>query len=276
MELKIKQISWWDSHFYLITYKDGKEEISDYFPSVTTKLQAEAKPFLAQWRGDIGNREADMIMNDAAHRGSRIHLAWDIMTTKGAVLFNPIERPNYSPVEIDKIRNKFDGNIIVLNSQSEMYDVYKLQQWHEILQPEIIHSETNVYSLKFKEAGQVDKIVRIKEGEYLINGKTPLKLPAGIYIVDLKTGKQVDKSAYMQVAAYAGCYTEMGEDKPIGTLIVHTGAKTKSGLSTHYRDIEQMREDYQNYRAVATVWDRLFSGQKPKVFSFPSLIKLDN
>ena len=72
-----------------------------------------------------------------------------------------------------------------------MYDIYKLQKWHEIVNPEVKESEMIVYSKKNKDAGQLDKLMFIKGGDYEINGAKPLHIPEGLYVVDLKTVKTV-------------------------------------------------------------------------------------
>jgi len=43
--LQVKQIEWFDDHFYKIRYvNEAKVELEDYIPSVTTKLGALSKP----------------------------------------------------------------------------------------------------------------------------------------------------------------------------------------------------------------------------------------
>lgn len=270
---KIKQIEWFDSRFYRIDFGNNNYV---YYPSVTTKLQAESKPFLACWRGDVGNREADRRMKETADRGSRIHYGWYLMTTKGTVLYNPFQRPNFTQDKIDEIASDSNG-IMILENQDEMYDIYKLEQWHKIVQPKVEASELIIYSVKNEEAGQLDKLMFIKEGKYNVNGAAGLHIPEGLYVVDLKTGKTVNNDAYMQIAAYASCYAEMTGIPLKGGIVIHTGAKTKKGiegLATYLRTIDEMSTDYTNYRAVANVWERLFSNQSPRIFDFPSLIKL--
>lgn len=265
---EIKQIQWFDSRFYKVE--------DEYYPSVTTKLNAEAKPFLARWRGDIGNREADIRMRESADRGSRIHHGWYLMTTKGAVIYNPFQNPNYTKEQIKEIESKANG-ILILENQDEMYDLYKLQEWHKIVQPKVEASELIVYSEKNKEAGQLDSLMYIKEGKYKVNGAKEIHITEGLYVVDLKTGKAMPDSAFMQISSYAACYMEMTGVKIAGGIVIHTGSKTKKGiegLSTYIRTIDELKEDFNNYRAVANVWERLFSGSQPKIFSFPSLIKL--
>jgi len=292
-QIEVKQIDWFDQHFYRLNL-DGNDI---YFPSVTTKLDAEAKPFLARWRGDIGNREADIIMRTKADRGSRIHFGWYLMTTGGTVIYNPFQRPNYTGEEIEKIAKESNG-ILILENQDEMYDLYKLQEWHKIVNPKVEANELIVYSLKNEEAGQLDKLMYIKEGEYMINGAKPLFIEEGLYVVDLKTGNTFPDNGFMQISAYKNCYEEMNKkgitDKIItgikslfnkqistevkGGIIIHTGAKTKKGiegLATYLRTSEELKEDYLDYRAVATVWERRKKNMKPRIFSFPTLIKMN-
>ena len=270
-DIKITLVHWFDSHWYRIKQKDKEE----WFPSVSTKLGIIDKPFLSRWRGDIGNREADLQVWESARKGSRIHLAWYLLYDKGMIIFNPIENPQYKEGEIEELKKKHE--VMIIHNQQEMWDIYKLQQWHKEVNPKMIKNESIVYSLTNKDAGTLDKVFDIEEGVYNINGSKPLVLKKGLYVTDLKTGKSVYNEAYMQTSAYANCYTEMTGQKIIGSLIVHTGSKTKNGiagLSTHLRTSEQMAEDYQNYRAAANLWDRLHKDDKPKIGQFPSLISL--
>ena len=47
---------------------DGK-----LYPSVTTILSIIRKPYLERWRGEIGNEDADFIMEEAGGLGSEVH-----------------------------------------------------------------------------------------------------------------------------------------------------------------------------------------------------------
>lgn len=270
---EIQMIDWFDDHWYKITTELGE----DYFPSVTTKLNIIAKPFLARWRGDIGNREADLRISESQDRGVRIHNAWYTLTTKGAVVYNPHKNPNYSSEQLDALNLQYAGNIAVIKYQDEMFDVWKLQKWMEIVKPLSVKSEQPVFSIKNRDAGTMDNLMEIAGGKYQINGSTALELPAGLYVVDLKTGKQIDDNAFLQTAAYAKCAEEMGLGEIQGTLILHTGATTKKGiegLATSYRMKEEMEQDYLDYRLAAALWERKNSEARPKIFQFPSILTL--
>lgn len=277
--IEVKQVEWFDNRFYKIQYEvEGKEQpVTEYFASTTTKLGIIAKPFLAQWRGDIGNREADMRVFESSERGVRIHNAWCVLTTGGVVLYQPFQHPNYSIEEVAKIQEENMGNVAVIRYQDEMYDIWKLKKWLGILKPKILYSEKIVYSIKHRDAGTMDNLMLIEEGKYPVNGKEPIFIPKGIYVVDLKTGNVVDDNAFLQTADYAACAEEMGLGEIKGTLILHTGAKTKTGiegLATLYRSKEEMGQDYQDYRLAAALWERKNADMKPRVFEFPSYLTL--
>ena len=276
-QVKVKMIEWFDNHFYKIEYIDENtlQTAVDYLASVTTKLGVVSKPFIAHWRGDIGNREADLRMFEAGQRGVRIHHAWYVMTTGGAILYQPFQHPNYNDYDIQRITEENFGKVAIVRYQDEMYDLYKLQRWLEIVKPKIVASEFVNYSIKNRDAGTADNIFQIEQGEYAINGAKKLWLAGGYYVVDLKTGKSVDDDAFMQVGDYAFNVREMGVCDPVGTLILHTGSKVSTaieGLSTLCRNREEIEQDYQDYRLAAALWERKNSQAKPKVFEFPALL----
>lgn len=269
----IDRVQWFDDRFYKIE----KEGVVRYVPSVTTKLGVIAKPFLAKWRGDIGNREADMRMFEAAERGTRIHNAWSVLTTGGTVLYQPWDRPNFAPEHLAKIFEEKGGNVAVLQYQDEMYQVFKLQKWIAAVNPKIIASEITVYDLANNDAGTADNVIEVNGGSYLVSGAKPITIMPGKYVVDLKTGSTVDEDAFQQTAAYAGCLLSMGQTGIVGTIIIHTGSKNKGGiegLGTLVRDREQWPKDYENYRLVSKVWEMKNQGASPKVFDLPTMISL--
>ena len=271
--MEIKSISWFDERFYKITMKDGS---IDYFPSVTTKLGALPKPYLSHWRGDIGNREADLRILEASNRGSRIHLAWQVFVKGGAIIYQPYKFTVHTQEELTQLEKDNNGLIAIIPTQDEMLACYKMQQWWEVVRPTLIESEQTVYSLTNREAGTLDTHLFIEEGEYLINGKIPLRLEKGNYIHDLKTGKVIGNEAYMQVSAYLKFAEERSLGKFMGALITHTQAKTRSGiegLSTIFLNRDDIKRYYEDYRNVAKVWDSQFGTLKPKTLEIPTIIK---
>jgi CRISPR/Cas system-associated exonuclease Cas4 (RecB family) len=277
MAIKIKQVQWFDNHFYKVDLEEKKKIVEKYLASITTKLGAESKAFLLKWYADLGWDEAQKRKMQAAERGSRVHFAWFLLKEGGAIIYNPPQHPNYTPDEIHEIYKEYDNKVVVLHDQGEMWDVHKLKIWIDVVNPKFIDWEFIVYDLENNEAGQVDDLVEIQKGEYEIAGSQPLKLPGGIYVHDLKTGKSVGDSAKMQTAAYAKMVEKNLNIEVDGILITHTGASTRKGiqgLNTLYVPKEEIDVWYQDYRNVAAVWDRQNKNPLPKIFEFPSLITL--
>jgi hypothetical protein len=267
--VSVKMVQWFDDHWYKIEHED---EGFDYLPSVTTKLQAEPKPFLAKWRGDIGNREADLRSREATDKGSRIHHACEVYSTGGAVVYNPPQRPNYTKAQLDEI-HPASGVIEILRDQDEMLQVWRFQQWMQAVQPRILGIEQVVYSEGMYAAGTVDYILQINEGKYQINGSKPLELKGGIYIADVKSGGLYD-SAYYQMAAYRKMYEMLNDCECAGCMVLHLNAKIRSGIpgmATVLRT-EQYEEDLDTYNRIAAVWEATNKNAHPRVFELPTLI----
>lgn len=277
MEVKVQMVDWFNSHVYRVDLltKDGKPE-TRWIPSVTTKLGIIDKPFLAKWRGDIGNREADTRLFESQERGSRIHNAWSVFCQGGPVVYNPWNHPNYTEAEIADLKAK-NPLWAVVPYQDEMYALIKLQKLVDVIKPKMLSSERTVYSLKNNDAGTTDNIWEIAEGDYLVNGAKPLHIPKGRYVVDLKNGNQVSDEAYYQTACYLKCCEEMGDSEYTGTIILHTASKNKSGiegLGVHLSLRPAVEEHYKTYRLAAALWEKKNPDFAPRVFQFPSLIQL--
>ena len=267
-------VEWYDEHYYKIT----QENKTYYLPSVTTKLGIVDKPGLSRWRGDIGNREADMRMYDAGQRGKRLHWAREILLTGGAVIYDPWQTPVYTEQGIADLKMQYSGRVSILRTQDEMVQIVKLHRQLSILKPKILGVEVKVYDLQFKDAGTIDGIYEIAGGSYMIAGATPLKLEAGIYIEDFKSGNFIDENVWLQLSAYARMYEDMTRKHVQGALVTHTGAKTKkgiAGLTTLFRDRETLlKRDYMDFRHAAALWERGHADDQPEQYEFPSLITL--
>ena len=274
--LEVKMIDWFDDHWYRIRYLDERKvEIEEYFASVTTKLGALAKPHLIRWYGDVGTREAQRKMREAGDRGTRIHWAWYTWTLGGAVVYQDKRNPAYTNDEMTELYATYKGKIWVLENQDEHYDFLKLVQMFNILKPDIVESEKKVYNVEHKEAGTADNIFSLKEGKYEISGSTPLKLPGGLYVGDLKTGAQISQEHKMQIAAYVICLESMGYDRFQGALIYHTQSTIKSGvqgLKVIYISREELEQLYADYRDISRVWERQGLGKKPIIRQMPCLV----
>lgn len=271
MELKL--ISWFDDHFY----KRETEDFVDYYPSVTSKLGALAKPELYEWYGRMGTREAKLYMNERADRGTRIHWAWYTLTTGGVVVFNPNGHPSHTAEEMAELKEKH-RDVAILTSQDEMYQLVKLKKFLSVLKPEIIYSEKIVFNDSLREAGTVDNLFRISRGDYQINGTEAISLPEGYYIFDLKNTAAIYEEAKMQVSRYS--YLEqLAGTKIIGALIGWTGSQNRKGIPGFgciYLEEDDLQYWNRSYMHAAEIWRRHYSQRKPKIFEIPSYLVLEN
>ena len=276
--IEVKMVSWFDDHFYKVVYAGPNgEAITDYFPSVTTKLGAIAKPYLARWRGDVGNREADFRMKEGADKGTREHWGLQALVTGGVVLYQPKNKPSYTREEVEQLMKENDNKVVIFHEQDEMYDMTKIQRFCEIVNPEFLQSEFIVIDIENRDAGTTDAIWGIKAGSYLVNGSKPLVLPEGKYIVDLKSGSVVGDEALMQIASYAKMADKMEQGPIVGGLILHTQGKNRSGiegLNVIYLTKEEIDEEYHDYRLISEIWTKKFGSMKPTVRDLPTLIQL--
>lgn len=265
-------VEWFNAHYYKVS-SDGQVR---FIPSVTTKLGIIDKPQLARWRGDLGNREADARMNEAAERGTRIHWAYAVSLKSGAILYNPWQKPIYTEEGISDLKKKHK-EIVILRTQEEMWAICKLAEQFKRLEPVVLGVEETVYDLEAGDAGTIDSIFQVKGGEYLIAGQKPLRLSPGIYINDLKTGSFVNEDVWLQLAPYVVMYEKKHGIQCAGALVTHTGSTMKTGipgLKTMHCDRDVIEQYYKKYRRISAVWMDKHEGEEPETFNFPSLITM--
>jgi len=265
-------VEYLNAHYYKVT----KDPHTYFIPSVTTKLGVIDKPFLARWRGDVGNREADMRMYDAGQKGKRIHWAWSVALEGGAVIYDPWQNPVYTEEGIAKLKEDHK-KVAILRTQEEMWSISKLQKQFEALEPEIIGVEETVYDLENNDAGTIDSVLWIDKGAYAVSGSKPLILSSGVYINDLKTGSYIGEDTWLQLAPYVVMYEKMHGVECAGALITHTGSTIKTGipgLKTLLRTREELQKDYEDYRHAAKLWERNHLDDKPETFQIPSIVTI--
>lgn len=262
--MTVKLIEYFNEHWYKVETKDG----FDMYPSVTTKLSIVAKPELARWRGDVGNDRADQIMRESQDKGSTIHHAWDLYSrgeTIGYYNFKSDEKP--------------DDCAFCIHNQEWYLDFIKLHAFVKITGLSVLESEKTVFSIQNKEAGTLDNVLRFefKEYEGISNKKISL---GGLYISDLKTGKSIDDSYWMQIAAYSHMYYEMGLNKIHGRLsggmILHTASTTRTGIegfAVHVKPVKELIRYYRTYRIVSDLWNKK-NKTKPKNLTFPEKVNI--
>lgn len=274
----MKQVQWFDQHFYQVLTPEGIE----YLPSVTTILNVLPKPYLAKWRGDLGNEEANEQMISARNRGSNIHNAVSKLV-KGGVIINsdPCNTDALTDDELHKLLKYRD--VYRVYNQFEYLQIYRFLQFMQIVEPEVIFSEETVFCSKYGFAGTLDLLLEIKEGEYKINGSKPLYIKGGYYLADLKTGKTMPEDVWMQLAAYRQGLTherlshEDFDADLFGALCIHTNSQTRSnieGLSVKLRTAEELDKDFEDFKKVLEVWKINPTVSGPKIFTMPAYLQV--
>lgn len=273
--LMVKQVSWFDDRFYRLLLFDNTVI---FLPSVTTVLHAVPKPFLATWRGNVGNREADRIMYESADKGSRIHHACYTYATKGGVIWDPpsykgMTDLNVSAAELRKQLNAAGRPHVTLTDQDEMMQVGRFVKWLDVVNPQTQGMEMVVYSLELGVAGTLDYVHRIEAGKYAIASK-PIQLDkTGLYVQDLKTGNE-DQSYWMQIAAYARMYEISTGQRIEGGMITYLDSGTQTGIQgckTVYKNWEELKIELDDFMNTKRLWVKFFGNTTPKVFDFPNL-----
>lgn len=276
-DIQVRLVEWFDDHFYKVQVEvDGEPQVH-WLRSVTSYLRASPKPYLAEWRGNVGNDEANKRFWEAGEKGTRIHNACCMYTEGGVVVYQPWGRPNYTEEEIKLVAERHNGKICILHDQDELWQVWKFRRWLEETGAVILEREFVVYSIDINCAGTIDYIIALAAGEYNINGATPLIIEqSGRYIVDLKSSKNIDDDYHLQTAAYQTLYEAMTGEPVEGRIIIHTNAlKTKKGiegLATHVRDANTLSSDWFSFLQVKGIYERKFSTSKPRIFDMPSLL----
>ena len=192
IDIELNRVSFLDERFYAIV--DGDKTI--FYPSVTSVLSLYPKgPAFDQWVRDMGN-SADEVARRAAESGSKVHNAIERLIKGEEIVWNDSE-----------------FNLI------EWQGILKYVEFNERFKPNIIASETVVYSMEYKYAGQLDIVCEIDNVRWLI---------------DLKFGNAIYETYWFQLAAYKEAWLELHPDLQIDEvgimwLKAHTRTDGKSG-----------------------------------------------
>jgi len=240
-----RQINVLDERFYL------SEERDEFYPSVTTVLEAYPKgPGFTQWLKQVGFN-ADEIVKQAGEEGSIVH--------------NAIER-FLKGHELRWIDDEGNG-------------IYKFHVWQMIMRfhdffttynPEIIHIEQQIVDDELRLGGTLDFVCRI-------NGET--------WLIDFKSSNAIYESYWLQIAKYMQMWQRKhlqpidrygilwlkaktrGEDKT-GKKIQGKGWQLKESPKTY-------KEDIDTFEALHMIWRRENPNYKPKNMIYPDSIKLE-
>ena len=175
------QITCADERWYMRPEKDPQTGVP-YFkavPSVTWIADYWPNKFLENWRAEKGIDEAEAIKRAAGDKGSAVHKAIEMILSGQEF--------------------RIDTKVPDISKSTEQEAVYRELTYEELVcvqsfitlrdevKPEVLATETTVFSDIHNYAGTVDFVCRI-EG-----------VP---YVIDFKTSKQVSRAHELQVSAY--------------------------------------------------------------------------
>lgn len=242
---ELEQINFLDERFYLA---DNKKDI--YYPSVTTVLDCFPKGAqFTQWLKDVGN-EAKIIAERAAESGSKVHDGIEIIIS-GAEKYWDEKQYN----------------------EAEWNGLLKFKDFYENFVEEIYACELNIFSHKYKYAGTIDLVCKLKDGK--------------IWLIDHKFGNAVYDNYFLQVAAYRSAFNELNSNIKIEAHgILHLKAATR-GRDKSEKNIQgkgwklvvppkTYEQDWKIFKSTLDIYYYLNPEPKPKNKVYPAKIKLDN
>lgn len=292
----VKRVQYWDSRYYKVLYEVPKGDyvnsagvklhraksqlIEEHMPSVTEILGVLQPSFLAKWRGDVGNERADQIVRDALQLGSFVHFGADVLARgDGIVIFNPLEHPNFTDEEVEKLRKKHK-TVVTARFQVEYVQLWRIWQFLMHVRPKKVQTEQTVFSVRHKYAGTLDGFAWIDEGSYNIAGSQSLDLEGGWYVWDYKTGKGISQTNRRQISSYVEAVLEGNPklaDDFRGGLILHTNnEKIEKGIEGFKATLVNMREQHQcfgEFMKIFEVYKIEHPIPDPSVFSMPALLE---
>ena len=236
--MQIEQINSYefDERFY-VRIVDG---IRVYQPSVTHILHC-VYPMdfgLIQWRGDVGNKRADEILEETSEDGVFVHDSIEKIL-KGLEISGELISQRFSPKRSLKIKRCLKSFL----------------DWAEEHKPTIILTESTVWSDEHKCAGTVDLICEIRKEKYLI---------------DFKTSKTLHDSHKAQVCAY-GLAAHPTVDH---VALLHLGNTTKKRYSFKILDEDERVRFTKIFHDANRLFQTIYTDAHPNSETFPEIFSL--
>lgn len=224
-ERGIVQITTSDERHYLVGDK--------YYPSVTWICGYYPKGIgYMKWLSEHGWDEAEALKVAAGEEGSKIHRAIsDILNGK--------------TVKIDDKYSDNDGNEPKELTAIEYEAIMSFVSWLNETQPEVLKVDYTLVNEQEGYAGTIDMKLRI-------NGE--------IWIVDIKTSKDIYPSHELQVSAYKKADPECQK-----IAILQVGY-TRNKAKFKFTEIE---DQYPLFQAAKAIWTKETAGVQPQQKDFP-------
>ena len=267
-----------DERYYQQTLEDGNVM---YAPSVTHVLGTvypDQGGALTRWIGDVGNRRAEEVREEAAEDGSFTHGAVETMLGGGSI-------------QTETIRERF----IPHRARKVLRSLKAFQDWHQLYEPEVIDFEYTTWDPEFSYAGTVDlhclidysrpdrveveKILADDDRSAAVKRKLT-KLEERIADspgpeeswIDLKRTNSVHDSHRVQVAAYHWAENQMQSGQ---CAILHLGNDTKKRYSFLVQSEEQREKYLAQWQQALSLFQTMNPNARPTTETFPEVFTLN-
>lgn len=223
-----------------------------YYPSVTSILSAmPADPFFLQWLGELGNKNAELVRNQAAREGTQVHEGIEKLL-KGEKL-----------EWVDEYGNaRYNLNVWKM--------LLKFQDFYNQVKPVPLASEMFLYSDEYGYAGTMDFLCEVGTETWLI---------------DFKTSNHVGLSYNLQLAAYGKALKEQKNIVPDRHGVLWLKASTRSDKIDLQRGVCQgkgwqlvfdpdPKKSFDIFKHVYEIYKTLNPKIEPYTASYPVEISL--
>lgn len=232
-----------------ITFQDDRyyeSETGQYWPRVTTILEAYPKgEGFYSWMKATG-RNADDILTTAGETGTKVH--------QGTQDFDSGRTLEWATKRWTK---------------EEWHLLCRYAEFCSYCNPEIILSEQSYCSDILQFGGTIDRVVEI-EGTRILT--------------DIKTSNYVYNQHWCQVAAYHQLLRHQGSVDVQAVGILHLKAKTRKemssqkgwqgkGWSLEVKTLDEVAVDWEIFQAVYQLWKHENEDHQPGVKTYPAILK---
>jgi hypothetical protein len=156
---------------------------------------------------------------------------------------------------IDKL-NKGETIDCTMYSLDEIVAIQSYVNWYNTVNPTILSSELFVYSHKHKYAGTLDIVAEIG---------------SQLYIVDIKTAKSIWKEYELQLSAYKRAYQELYNPGELKIAILQVGYN----MNKKKYKFTELDDKFDLFLSARKIWDEENPATKPKQFTLPTFLKLN-
>ena len=201
-------------------------------PSVTTVLAVIRMPWLEQWRGRVGNEEADRRMTEGGGIGTRIHKAVQLYVSRSTCI--SLCRCDQHPCPGFLSRLSVD-----VRPALERYI-----PWHQENIAEVLFTEADVSSEKHAYFGRADAGVIFHDD------------PSQPAVIDYKSGS-ADEKTRLQLSAYqTGALETLGLKLPRRVTV--KVPKDGGPIERIEYDPEDAYDDWQAFLHLRAFWQRWY------------------